>query len=38
MEPPEPLVWYQKDEMKLKCTECQDIVRAEVADLHDCVR
>ena len=38
MTPPEPLVWEQRDAMRLRCQDCGETVRAEVADLHGCVR
>ena len=36
MTPPEPFEWAQRDAMKLRCRDCGEIVRAEVADLHGC--
>lgn len=37
MKPPAPLVWEQRDAMRLRCEECGETVRAECADLHGCV-
>ena len=34
-EPP-GFVWEQPDAMELRCTDCHEIVRAEVVDLHTC--
>ena len=34
-EPP-GFVWEQPDAMQLRCTNCHEIVRAEVVDLHRC--
>jgi hypothetical protein len=37
LEPPDPLVWEQRDAMRLRCEECGETVNASVADLHPCV-
>jgi len=33
---PPGFVWVQPDAMKLRCTDCDEIVRAGVVDLHTC--
>lgn len=36
MSPPDGFVWEQRDAMKLRCTDCNETVRAGVVDLHHC--
>jgi hypothetical protein len=34
--PPEPFIWEQRDAMKVRCTECGEVVKVSVCDLHTC--
>jgi len=36
MTPPAGYEWAQRDAMRVRCTRCGEIVRAEVLDLHGC--
>ena len=36
MKAPEGFKWAQRDALKLKCVNCNEIVKADVVDLHNC--
>ena len=36
MKAPEGFTWNQRDALKLKCVNCNEIVKADVVDLHNC--
>jgi hypothetical protein len=37
MQPPEPLIWKQRDACLLECAACGEEVPLSSADLHSCV-
>jgi hypothetical protein len=40
MDLPEPFEWIQRDALRVRCTDCGEVLTADVLDLHlryDCV-